>query len=124
VPLSEEEQRILHEMEQKLYEHDRAFVDRVSTVVHRHRGARPDRWPILTFVGGFALLVLSFRSSVVLGALGFVVMLISALAFAQRSIHPQAGASSRERRSGRGHSVADEWSEMRRRFRSRFSSRG
>ncbi|MGO9910872.1 MAG: DUF3040 domain-containing protein, partial [Acidimicrobiales bacterium] len=30
VPLSEEEQRILQEMEQKLREHDREFVDRVS----------------------------------------------------------------------------------------------
>ncbi|HLN06873.1 MAG TPA: DUF3040 domain-containing protein [Acidimicrobiales bacterium] len=123
VPLSEEEQRILHEMEQKLYEHDRAFADRVSTKTPRHHGGRSGRGSILAFAAGFVLVLVAFRSSVLLASLGFLVMLIAALAF----VH-QAGQSGSSRFGGRkgavrGHGVGEEWSEMRRRLRSRFGNR-
>lgn len=78
MPLSEEEQRILHEMEQKLYENDRAFVDRVRAEGPHSYASRSLRWSILSMVGGFALLILSFRSSLLLGTAGFLVMLFSA----------------------------------------------
>jgi hypothetical protein len=81
VPLSEHEQRILHEMEQKLYSDDRAFVDRVASHHGRSRAGRACRWAAVCFVGGFVLLLLSFRSSLVLATCGFVVMLASSLIF-------------------------------------------
>jgi hypothetical protein len=123
MPLSEEEQRILQEMEQKLYEHDRAFADRVSTTTPRHHSGRSGRGSVVTFVGGFVLLLVAFRSSVLLGSVGFLVMLFSALVF----VH-HAGQSGSPRLGGlkssmRGHGVSDEWSDIRRRLRSRFGNR-
>ena len=123
MPLSEEEQRILHEMEQKLYEHDRAFADRVSTRSQRHRTGRPGRWAVVAFVAGFVVLLVSFRTSVLFGGLGFLMMLFGALAFVHQSDssgEPRLGGVGR---TLRGHGVAEEWSEFRRRVRSRFGNR-
>ena len=83
MPLSEEEQRILQEMEQKLYEHDREFVDRVNHGSHRLRAAKGAKWSVAGFAAGFAVLLSTFRFSIRLAALGFFLMLISSLAFAQ-----------------------------------------
>jgi hypothetical protein len=79
VPLSEDEQRILHEMEQKLYEGERTFTSRVRTPSSPHH--RPLRWSAVTFVAGFAVILLSFRSSLLLATFGFLVMVLAALSF-------------------------------------------
>lgn len=81
VPLSEEEQRILQELEQKLYEHDRAFVDRVRAESPGASARRSVRWSAAAFIAGFAVVLVSFRSSLLLGTFGFVVMLFAALLF-------------------------------------------
>ena len=90
VPLSEEEQRILHEMEQSLYEQDRAFVDRVRSDTPRALAHRSLRWSVLAFVAGFAVLILTFRSSLLLGTCGFLVML-SASFLVDRSLRQDRG---------------------------------
>jgi len=138
VPLSEEEQRILHEMEQKLYEHDREFADRVSHSSNRLHAPRAGRWSIVVFVAGFALLLTTFRFSTALGAIGFFLMLAGLLLFAQHvrddpgARRPAApGGRSAARTSRRGVPAADrgraglagDWSQFRRRFRSRFGNR-
>lgn len=81
VPLSEEEQRILQEMEQKLREHDREFVDRVSHSSHRFHSSRGAKWSVFGFLAGTVLLVGTFRSSLALGVCGVLVMVVSALVF-------------------------------------------
>jgi hypothetical protein len=93
VPLSEEEQRILHEMEQSLYEQDRAFVDRVRSDTPRTLANRSLRWSVLAFLAGFAVLILTFRSSLLLGTCGFLVML-SASFLVERSLRQDRGAKS------------------------------
>jgi hypothetical protein len=81
VPLSEDEQRILHEIEQQFYESDPAFARGVGkTTLYRHAG-RNLKWAALGFVAGFVLLVTSFTSHLYLGFLGFAVMLASAFFF-------------------------------------------
>ena len=78
MPLSEDEQRILAEIEAQLYESDPRLVQQVQeTTVYRH-AARMIKWGVLGFVGGLAVLVLSFASSLVLGFIGFLIMLASA----------------------------------------------
>ena len=122
MPLSEEEQRILHEMEEKLYEHDRAFADRVSTKSQHRPHGRSGRGWVVAFVAGFVLLLVSFGSSVLLGSLGFLIMLVATLAFVNRARNSDAPGLAGlfgTRRPGMG----DEWSEMRRRLRSRFGNR-
>ncbi|MGH9294411.1 MAG: DUF3040 domain-containing protein, partial [Acidimicrobiales bacterium] len=122
VPLSEEEQRILQEMEQKLYEHDRAFVHRVNSNAHRLQTPRGARWAGVLVVAGLALLLGTFRFSVPLGALGFFMMLGGTLVVAQH-IRQSGEGHERSSRSGRGPNLAEKSSEMRRRMRSRFGHR-
>jgi hypothetical protein len=79
VPLSEDEQRILQEIEQQLYASDPQLVrDVTSTTVYRHAG-RNLRWAALGFIAGLVLMLATFASSVVLGGLGFFAMLGSAI---------------------------------------------
>jgi hypothetical protein len=81
VPLSEDEQRILQEIEQQFYEHDPHLAREVgSTTLYKHAG-RNLKWAALGFVAGFALLIASFASSLVLGFAGFLVMLVCAFVF-------------------------------------------
>jgi hypothetical protein len=81
VPLSEDEQRILHEIEQQFYESDPAFAREVAkTTVYRHAG-RNLKWAALGFFLGFALLIASFAYNLVLGFAGFLVMLGCAFVF-------------------------------------------
>ncbi len=127
MPLSEEEQRILHEMEQKLYEHDRAFVDRVRSEGPHSYASRSLRWSILALVAGFALLILSFRQNLVLGTAGFLVMLFSSF-LVERSARQVRGT--RPERTGdettpgrRGRVLADEIGVIGTRLRSRLRRR-
>ena len=121
MPLSEEEQRILHEMEEKLYAHDRAFADRVSTKSQPRPRGRSGRGWIVAFVAGFVLLLVAFGSSVLLGSLGFVIMLVATIAFVRQARNTDSpGFGGLLGKSGRS---GDEWSEMRRRLRSRFGNR-
>jgi hypothetical protein len=122
VPLSEEEQRILQEMEQNLREHDRDFADRVSHGNFRLHAPVGSKWAVAGFVAGFAVLLSTFRFSIALGALGFFVMMVSTLAFAHDARQgPSTPAKSEH--PARRHTLADELSDVRRRIRSRFGHR-
>ena len=74
--LSEEERHILDEMERTLRKQDRAFVDRVNSANLRSSEKRA-RLAMIAFIVGFTLLLVAFGWSVLVGALGFVVMLSS-----------------------------------------------
>ena len=81
MPLSEDEQRILHEIEQQFYESDPAFAREVAkTTVYRHAG-RNLKWAALGFFLGFALLIASFAYSLILGFASFLIMLACAFVF-------------------------------------------
>ncbi len=122
MPLSEEEQRILQEMEQKLYEHDREFVDRVNHGSHRLEAAKGAKWSVAGFVAGFALLLSTFRFSLVIGSLGFFLMLVCSLMFAHH-IRQAPTAAARAPGRVRAQALAGELTAMRRRIRSRFGHR-
>jgi hypothetical protein len=120
VPLSEDEQRILHEIEQQLYESDHAFADKVrSTTLFRHAG-RNLKWSALGFVAGLALLIASFASSVVLGFAGFLVMLGSAFVF-ERNLRKMGRAGWQQMtESMRGGNLREYFGSAGKRFRGRF----
>lgn len=109
-------------MEQKLYEHDRSFADRVRS--HRGRSGRPIRSAVAIFVVGFAVVLVSFRSSLVIATFGFLVMLLAALLFERGSrgpLGPRDAASARPASSGqRPHA---DLGHLGRRLRSRFRPR-
>jgi hypothetical protein len=128
VPLSEDEQRILNEMEQKLFENDRHFAHRVNSpraAAARTPGVRPRgisyRAAGLLFVVGFVVLLTSFRSSLILATFGFVLMFGSAL-MVERRLHAGARSSTRSgsSQSTDGPTGSGEVGESLRRQRSRF----
>ena len=81
MPLSEDEERILHEIEQQLHATDPELVREVSsTTLYRHAG-RNLKWATLGFVAGLVILIAGFTESVILGFLGFLIMVGSAFLF-------------------------------------------
>lgn len=78
MPLSDHEQRILEEIERRLAEDDPRLVEAVErTSLYTHL-ARRIRWGTLAFLAGFVMLML-FSVSLWIAAVGFAVMLGSAL---------------------------------------------
>jgi hypothetical protein len=74
MPLSEDEQRILQEIEAQFYATDPGLAQQVSeTTIYRH-ATRNIKWAALGLILGFALLVMTFQSSLFLGFLGFAAM--------------------------------------------------
>ena len=80
MPLSEDEQRILKEIEENLTVTDPKLVQQVSdTTLYRH-SARVIKWSAAGFIAGLVLMILTFTTTLVLGIVGFAVMLGCALA--------------------------------------------
>lgn len=79
MPLSEEEQKILKEIEAQLNATDPELVEQVSrTTLYRH-SARMIRWAALGFVGGLALTVVTFANNLLFGVFGSAIMLFCLL---------------------------------------------
>jgi hypothetical protein len=75
MPLSEEEQKILKEIEAQLNATDPDLVEQVSrTTLYRH-SARVIRWAALGFLAGLVLLIFTFAKNVWVGVVGFAIML-------------------------------------------------
>ncbi|MGH8998933.1 MAG: DUF3040 domain-containing protein [Acidimicrobiia bacterium] len=75
MPLSEDEQRILQEIEAQFYATDPQLAQQVSeTTVYRH-AARSIKWGVLGFLVGFAVLLFFFAESLPIGFAGFLAML-------------------------------------------------
>ena len=75
MPLSEDEQRILREIEANLSVTDPKLVQQVSdTTLYRH-STRMIKYSVLGFIAGLVLLLTTFTSVLALGVLGFLIML-------------------------------------------------
>ena len=80
MPLSEDEQRILSEIEQQLYQSDPALArDIADTTIYSH-AYRNLKWSLAGFVVGLAALIFTLGTSYLLAFGGFLIMLVSALA--------------------------------------------
>lgn len=81
VPLSEDEQRILTEIEDHLYESDPALAREVSqTTIYTH-AFRNLKWATFGFLCGVVLMVALLSVSFVFAFVGFLLMLASVLWF-------------------------------------------
>lgn len=112
--LSEHEQKILKDIEQQLSASDPVLVNKVSeTTVYKYSG-RVIQLAVLALILGAVFMVLTFTTSVILGAIGFLIMLAALLVIeshlrkigkatftAAREAWTQLGARSRTRRWGR-----------------------
>jgi hypothetical protein len=97
LPLSEDEQRILHEIERSFYENDPAFAREVGSRGFSLHAGRNLKLSAAGFVVGLLVLVTSFASNFVLGAAGFLLMLGSAFAFTTNVRRLGLGPASRAR---------------------------
>jgi len=122
VPLSEEEQRILHEIERNFYERDPDFARGVSQhTLYRHAG-RNCKWAALGFLAGLVILVVSFffAFSLVVGVLGFFLMLGCALVF-ERNLRKMGKAGWQSAtQSVRDRGLPDALGDVRGRMKKRF----
>ena len=104
MPLSEDEQRILREIEQRLYESDPRLAREVRSTTVYTPAFRGLRWAALGFVVGVVFMIATLSVSFVLAFMGFLVMLVSALAF-ERSLRRLGRVGIQQitqRRSGSG----------------------
>ena len=95
MPLSEDEERILQEIEQQLHATDPRLVREVSsTTVYRHAG-RNLKWAAVGFLAGLVFMVMTFTTSTWLGVVGFLGMLAAAIAF-ERNLRKMGKAGWRQ----------------------------
>ena len=78
MPLSEEEQRILHQIEQQFYESDPEFAANVGQASLYRHALRRIVWASLMLVAGLGFLVAMLGVHLALAFLGFLVMLSAA----------------------------------------------
>ena len=120
VPLSEDEQRILHEIERSFYENDPEFARGVSTATLNRHAGRNTKWAVIGFVVGLLVLLTQFASMFWLGALGFLVMLGSAFVFVSNIRRMHRVGFSNMTRSIRSRNLGAAFTEPGRRLRQRF----
>jgi len=120
VPLSEDEQRILHQIEQQFYESDPAFARGVEkTTLYRHAG-RNLKWAAFGFFAGFVLLVGAFATSLFLGFVGFAVMLACAFFF-ERNLRKMGRAGWKQVTGNlKTTQVKEQFGDVGKRFKKRF----
>ncbi len=121
MPLSEEEQRILHEMEQRLYAQDKELVEKVtSSSVYKYAGKSTLLGVIGVLVGLTDLLVM-LSKSIPLSFLGFVIMFGSAL-YIERNLKRIGNASWYDaNKTLKNSGLPEAVNEMKNKFRGKFN---
>lgn len=118
MPLSEDEQRILQEIERNFYDSDPAFSrDFATKTLARHAG-RNLKWAALGFLVALIGLIASFTRSLAVAFVFFLVML--ACAFVVERNARRLGRLGLEHVSQRTGSLGDQLGERRRKMRERF----
>ena len=120
MPLSEDEQRILQEIEREFYANDPEFAREVgSTTIYRHAG-RNLKWATLGFVLGVVGLIATLSISPYLAFVGFLVMLACAFFF-ERNLRKMGKAGWQQwTDSLRASGVSDKFGSARTKMRDRF----
>lgn len=120
MPLSEEEQRIIDEIELQLRASDPELVREVgSTTIYRHAG-RNLKWSGLGFVAGVAFMIATLAVSPLLAFAGFLAMLGAAILF-ERNLRKMGRAGWHQwSETVRSSGLRDQVTSVRKRVRERF----
>lgn len=124
MPLSEDEERILSQIERKLYEEDPGSARRIRGVTLTRYLARNCRWAALGFLAGLVVLVTSFATSWLLGLAGFVIMTASAIVFTQNLRKMGRHGLAQLSESAQRKRLSEAFGDTGRRFRRRFGDGG
>ncbi|MFV0258355.1 MAG: DUF3040 domain-containing protein [Acidimicrobiales bacterium] len=95
MPLSEDEQRILDEIEKNLHESDPRLAREVGeTTVYRH-ALGSIKWSVVGLIVGLAVMVATLQIHFMVAFIGFLIMLVSALGF-ERNLRLMGRAGMRQ----------------------------
>ena len=83
MPLNENEERILAEIERQFHASDPESAKRIGSTTLQRYLARNCKWAAAGFVAGLIILLAGFASSWILGIFGFLVMVASAVILIQ-----------------------------------------
>lgn len=83
MPLNENEEHILAEIERQFHASDPESAKRISSTTLQRYLARNCKWAAVGFVAGLIILLAAFASSWILGLFGFLVMVASAVILIQ-----------------------------------------
>ena len=121
MPLNEDEQRILQEIERQFHADDPESAKRIGSTTLPRYLARNCRWAAFVFLLGLIILVVGFASSWVVGIFGFLVMVAAAVVLIQ-NLHKMGRLGLQQvSRSIGGHNVSGALDDAAKRFRQRFS---
>jgi hypothetical protein len=95
MPLSEDEERILSEIESRLRETDPDLAHQVSSTTVYSDAFRKLRWAIVAFVGALVASVMALSVSYLLAFVGFLAMFAAAL-YIERNLRRVGRAGLRE----------------------------
>ncbi len=79
MPLNENEQRILAEIERQFHSQDPKSAQMIASTTLQRYLARNCKWAALGFVVGLVVLLVAFASSWVLAVFGFLIMLVASV---------------------------------------------
>ena len=121
MPLSEDEQRILKDIEANLSVTDPKLVQQVSDTTLSRHATRMIKWAVAGFVAGLVVLLTTFTTVLALGVVGFLIMLFCLLVI-ERNVR-KIGRAGLESLTGSLHGGALKglFGETGRRWRERFN---
>lgn len=120
MPLSEHEQRILQEIEQRFYANDPDRAKRLSEETLPRYLARNCRWAAAGMLAGVVILLVSLGTTLVLGIFGLALLLGSAIVFTQNLRRMGRHGLHQLTETVRSRNNREAWEDARRRFRRRF----
>ncbi|HLI52919.1 MAG TPA: DUF3040 domain-containing protein [Acidimicrobiales bacterium] len=121
MPLNEEEQRILAEIERQFHAEDPDSARRIGTAGLYEYLVRNCKWASAGLVVGMIILVAAFASSWVLGIFGFLLMVASGFVLAQNLRRVSRLHLDEVVRSSGSPSLGEALDELRRRIRRRLA---
>jgi hypothetical protein len=122
MPLSEDEERVLHEIERRFYANDPERARRISDSTLPRYLARNCRRALGAFVVGLVILLVALATTWVIGIVGLAVMLVSAVALTQNLRRMGSHGWQAVRHASRG-GVDEGWSDTWERIRRRWGGR-
>ncbi len=120
MPLNENEERILQEIEQRFLANDPESANRLGSTTLPKYLARNCKWAALGFLAGLVVLLVGFASSWIVGVFGFAVMLVSAIVLTHNLRRMGQHGFRQLSQSMRGRNFNEAIDDAARRFRRRF----
>jgi len=120
VPLSEDEQRILSEIEQQLYETDPSLAHGIADTTVYSDAYRHLRHGIFAFIAGVVLMIGTLHVSVWFAAAGVIVMFVSAISIEANARRMGKAGIDQLAQSMRAAGVRDYFGSRNSRMRERF----